>query len=58
MAAGYLQLEIDERDRHKTAFITKHGQQLAFRLCNSPATFSGYFKVSHGRSVLPTLTTL
>ena len=44
MAAGYYQLEIDERDRHKTAFITKYGQfehvKLAFGLCNSPATFS------------------
>jgi len=44
MAAGYWQLEIDERDRHKTAFITKFGLfehvKLAFGLCNSPATFS------------------
>ena len=44
MVGGYSQLEIDERDRHKTAFITKYGQfehvKLAFGLCNSPATFS------------------
>ena len=42
MAASYWQLEIDEQDRHKTAFITKYGQfehvKLAFGLCNSPAT--------------------
>lgn len=43
MTASYWQLEIDEQDRHKTAFITKYGQfehvKLAFGLCNSPATF-------------------
>ena len=44
MAASYWQLEIDEQDRHKTAFITQYGQfehaKLALGLCNSPATFS------------------
>jgi hypothetical protein len=49
MATGYYQLEIDERDRHKTAFITKYGQfehvKLAFGLCNSPATFSRVFQL-------------
>lgn len=44
MAAGYWQIEIDEKDRHKTAFITKYGPlehvRLSFGLCNSPATFS------------------
>ena len=43
MAAGYLQIEIDERDRHKTAFLTKHGifehVRMAQGLCNAPATF-------------------
>ncbi|VDI08356.1 Hypothetical predicted protein [Mytilus galloprovincialis] len=44
MAAGYWQIEIDEKDRHKTAFVTKYGLfehvRLPFGLCNSPATFS------------------
>ncbi|CAC5415384.1 unnamed protein product [Mytilus coruscus] len=39
-----LPLEIDERDRYKTAFVTKYGLfehvRLPFGLCNSPATFS------------------
>ena len=43
MASGYWQIEIDEKDRHKTAFITKYGlfehQRMAFGLCNAPATF-------------------
>ena len=43
MASGYWQIEIDEKDRHKTAFITKFGlfehQRMAFGLCNAPATF-------------------
>jgi len=42
-ASGYYQLEIDERDRHKTAFITKYGlfehRKLGFGLCNAPASF-------------------
>ena len=41
--SGYWQIEIDEKDRHETAFITKHHlfehKQLAFGLCNAPATF-------------------
>ena len=43
MASGYWKIEIDEKDRHETAFITKHHlfehKQLAFGLCNAPATF-------------------
>ena len=43
MASGYWQIEINEKDRHKTAFITKHGlfehKQMAFGLCNAAATF-------------------
>ena len=44
MAAGYYQIEIDEKDKHKTAFITKYGlfehTKLPFELCDAPATFS------------------
>ena len=32
MAAGYWKLEIDGRDRHKTAFITKYGDFEHFKL--------------------------
>ena len=43
MASGYWQIEIDEKDCHKTAFITKYGlfehKRMAFCLCNAPATF-------------------
>ena len=44
MNSGYWQLNLDEQDKHKTAFITKYGlyehTRLPFGLCNSPATFS------------------
>ncbi|VDI28661.1 Hypothetical predicted protein [Mytilus galloprovincialis] len=44
MASGYYQVNLDEKDRHKTAFVTKYGlfqyTKLPFGLCNSPATFS------------------
>ena len=43
MASGYWQIESDEKDRHKTAFITKHGlfehKRMAFGLCKAQATF-------------------
>jgi hypothetical protein len=43
MASGYWQLEIEEEDKPKTAFITKFGlfehNRMAFGLCNAPATF-------------------
>jgi len=41
---GYWQTEIDERDRDKTAFVTRKGQWhfkvLSFRLCNAPSQFA------------------
>jgi len=41
---GYWQTEIDERDRYKTAFVTRKGQWhfkvLNFGLCNAPSQFA------------------
>ena len=43
MASGYWKIEIEERDRHKTAFLTKYGlfehKRMAFGLTNAPASF-------------------
>ena len=43
LACGYYQIEIDEQDRHKTAFITRYGlfehRRMAFGLTGAPATF-------------------
>ena len=43
LQSGYWQLEMDERDRPKTAFITKYGlfehTKMPFDLCNAPSTF-------------------
>jgi len=42
---GYWQTEIDERDRDKTAFVTRKWQWrfkvLSFGLCNAPSQFDG-----------------
>lgn len=43
LASGYWQIAIDPADRHKTAFITKHGlfehTRMGFGLCNAPVSF-------------------
>ena len=43
LASGYWQVEMEDADREKTAFATRHGlfefQVIAFGLCNSPSTF-------------------
>ncbi len=44
MAAGYWQITVHPKDRHKSAFVTKYGLfqhvRMPFGLCNAPATFS------------------
>ena len=43
LASGFFQLEVDEKDKEKTAFITHRGlyefNVMPFGLCNAPATF-------------------
>ncbi|UYV63434.1 K02A2.6-like [Cordylochernes scorpioides] len=42
LRSGYWQVEVEERDKEKTAFTTAHGlyefNVMPFRLCNAPAT--------------------
>ena len=43
LICGYWQVEIEEKDRHKTSFCNREGlfefKVMPFRLCNAPAVF-------------------
>ncbi|GBM15781.1 Retrovirus-related Pol polyprotein from transposon 297 [Araneus ventricosus] len=43
LKSGYWKIDVDDKDREKTAFVTSDGlyecKVMSFGLCNSPATF-------------------
>ena len=49
LKSAYNQVEIDERDKHKSAFITPFGlfeyNFMPYGLCNSPATFQRLMQI-------------
>ena len=52
LVSGYWRIDIDPRDSHKTAFLTRHGLfehvRLAQGLCNAPAIFQRVCLVLRG----------
>lgn len=53
LLSGYHQFEVNEKDRPRTAFITKYGlfeyTRMPFRLCNAPSTFQRGMELVLGR---------
>lgn len=53
LQCGYWQIEVDEKDHHKTAFVSMYGlfeySKMSFGLCNAPSTFQRAMElVLHG----------